>query len=171
MDSMGFPRGLIRYDAQPNIDAGGTRPARVQWKRLKTLGYGIVLSVMCGLLVYVLASRSHFEESVQQVRQPLFVVLSDGQIRNRYQVRITNKTDHEQVYDIKVRGIPENALDMGDAGEVRVRPGKSLMVPVNVKLPTAEARSHAEFDFIISPRGKPDEASTRRVRFYSREEN
>jgi polyferredoxin len=142
----------------------------VQWKRLKTLGYGTALAIMTGLLVYVLASRSHFEESVQQVRQPLFVVLTDGQIRNRYQVRITNKTDREQAYEIRVRGIPDGALDMGDAGEVRVRPGKSLMVPVNVKLPPAEARAIREFDFVIFPKGRSEETATRRVKFYAREE-
>ena len=170
MDTMGFQRGLIRYDNQFNADAGSPTPPKLYWKRLKTLGYGLALMLMSGLLVYVLASRSEFEESVQQVRQPLFVVLSTGEIRNRYQVRITNKTDREQSYVIRVQGLPEQAMDMGDLRSIVVRPGKSLVIPVSVRLkPEVAARINA-FDVVIAPVGEPGKSAVRRVRFHTREE-
>jgi len=104
------------------------------------------------------------------VRQPLFVVLSNGDIRNRYQIHITNKSQEVQDYRIGVRGIPEGALDLGEMREVSVRQGKSLMVLANVKLPPAMVRQVSEIEFVITPLKKPDQAVIKKVRFYGKHE-
>ena len=46
-----------------------------------------------------------FERSVSQVRQPLFVTLSNGDIRDRYQIRITNTGTHDETYVISARDL------------------------------------------------------------------
>jgi cytochrome c oxidase accessory protein FixG len=171
MDSMGYPRGLVRYDSETNAKSDNPVQPKLDLLRIRTIGYGIFILIMTGILVYNLATRTSFEESVQQVRQPLFVVLTDGEIRNRYQVRITNKTDHEETYVITTKGIPDGALDFGGlTNEVKVRAGKSLMVQVNVKLTPEEAAKTDTFEFIITPKDKPEEAGIRKVRFSSKHE-
>ncbi len=170
MGSVGFPRGLIRYDSEINIESKNPGKVHLDWLRLRTLGYGAAIVVMIAVLIYNIGSRSDLELSIQPVRQPLFVVLSNGDIRNRYQIRITNKTLDVQTYRIDVRGIPDSALDLGEFREVSVRQGKSVMVLANVKLDPAMLDKVDEVEFVITPMSKPDQAVTKKVRFYAKQE-
>ncbi|MEJ5211054.1 MAG: FixG Ig-like domain-containing protein, partial [Burkholderiales bacterium] len=166
MDSIGFPRGLIRYDSEVNIKSPQPGKPRLHWKRLKVVGYGLAVVVMSGLLIYSIAGRSDLEQAVIQVRQPLYVVLSDGQIRNRYQIRLANRSDHAQTYLLGVRGLPAEAADFGNFREVTVKPSQSILVQVSVKLPPEAAARVADFQFTITPKSRPDEVHVSPARFY-----
>jgi len=131
------------------------------------VGYGAALILMTAILIYNLATRSDLELSIQQVRQPLFVTLSDGSVRNRYQVHITNKTQEEQHYEIYVRDVPATALDIGEIREIKARPGKSVMVMASVKLSAAEAQKVNEFEFTIVTKNKPSDTLTKSVKFFA----
>lgn len=170
MDSVGYPKGLIRYDSEINIESKNPGKPHLEWLRLRTLGYGVAILVMVSVLIYNISTRSEIELSIQPVRQPLFVVLSNGDIRNRYQIHITNKTMDKQEYRITVRGVSEDALDMGEIDEVKVRPGKSEMVLANVRLSPDMARKVTEFEFVITPEHKPEQAIFKKVRFYTKHE-
>ena len=170
MDSVGYPRGLIRYDSEINIESKTPGKPHLEWLRLRTLGYGVAILVMVGVLVYNVASRSETELSIQSVRQPLFVVLSNGDIRNRYQIHITNKSQDVQTYRISVDGIPEETLDLGEMREVSIRQGKSLMVLANVKLSPVMVDQVSEFEFVITPTSKPEKAVKKIARFYAKHE-
>ena len=170
MESVGFPRGLVRYDSEINIESPKPGKPHLEWFRLRTLGYGVAILVMIGMLVYNIASRSDIQLSIQPVRQPLFVVMSDGDIRNRYQIHITNKTLDVQTYRISVRGIPESTLDLGEMREVSVRQGKSVMVMANVKLSPELVSKTDEVEFVITPLSKPDQAVMKKVHFYAKHE-
>ena len=150
MDKMGYPRGLIRYDSEVNLAKPKPDPARPHWKSLKVLGYGVSLILMCAYLVYDIGHRKSFEHSTQQIRQPLYVTLSDGSIRNRYQIRLTNLSGAEEVYSISARGLPEGALDLGNFRQVNIRNGKSVIIQASVQLDPARAGALHEFEFIIS---------------------
>ncbi len=165
MRSVGFPQGLIRYDAETTLKA--KTPPRLHWKRLKVLGYGGALAGMSALLVYSIASRVEFDQAVSQVRQPLYVLLSTGEIRNRYQLHISNRTAQDETYQLSVRGIPVDAADFGNFPQVLVKSGKSLQVQASVKLSPQQARQIAHFEFVITPLHKPAAARTSTVRFYS----
>ncbi len=171
MDSMGYPRGLIRYDSEINMNSPQPGNPHLYWLSIKTIGYGAFILLMSVFLIYDLSTRTEFEESVQQIRQPLFVTLSNGEIRNRYQIRVTNKTDHDQNYVISTSGIPPQAVEY-DSGsnEMRVRSGKSLMVQVSAKLTPSIAAETDHFEFIIAPKDKPGQATKRKIRFYSKHE-
>ncbi|MDD5240353.1 MAG: cytochrome c oxidase accessory protein CcoG [Sulfuricella sp.] len=171
MDSVGFPKGLVRYDSEINIESKTPGKRHLDWMRLRTLGYGGMILVMIIALVYNIATRSDIQISVQPVRQPLFVVLSDGDIRNRYQIHITNKTLAVQTYRISVRGVPEGALDLGEIGnEVSVHQGKSVMVLANIRLSPATADKVKDFEFVITPLSSPDKAIAKKVHFYTQRE-
>jgi len=167
MDSFSFPRGLIRYDSEKNLAAATPAAPRVQWKRLKTIGYGAALILMSAYLVYSIGTRGSFDRTVNQIRQPLYVVLSNGDIRNRYQIRITNKAAQEQTYQISARGIPANAVDLGNFREITVKPGHSGLVQASVRLAPAQAARTQRFELIITPQGKAAEARSEAVRFDS----
>jgi cytochrome c oxidase accessory protein FixG len=165
MDSFKFPRGLIRYDSEKNLALPVPAPARVNWKRPKVFGYGIALLLMTGGLAASVMGRSSFEEAVTQIRQPLYVVLSSGDIRNRYQVRLTNKADAPETYRIEAPGLPESALDLGNFPQITVKPGHSALVQASVRLSPDTARDTPEFILRVVPTHHPAEARDIRVRF------
>jgi cytochrome c oxidase accessory protein FixG len=170
MDSFGFPQGLIRYDSEKNLAAPVPAAPKVEWMRLKTIGYGAALILMGAYLAYSIGTRGSYDRTVNQIRQPLYVVLSNGDIRNRYQVRITNKAAQEQAYELSASGIPAGALDPGNFGKITIKPGHSGLVQVSVRLAPELAEHTHRFELIITPLGKPGEARSETVRFDSPKE-
>lgn len=165
MDSFKFPRGLIRYDAEANLAQAVPAKPRLNWKRLSIVGYGLAFSVMTGYLAYSIATRSHYDYTVTQIRQPLYVVLSNGDIRNRYQIRLTNKSGHDLAYRIAGAGLPEGALDLGNFQQVTIKTGHSALVQANVRLSPARAAQTSAFQFQITPLGLEKERQLTTVRF------
>jgi len=96
MTKIGKPTGLIDYLAlsdEPAERAG--EPPRPIWHhvfRKRTIMYTAIWSLMGVLLVYGLFVRTDLELTVAAVRNPVNVVLSDGSVRNTYDVRLRNKT-------------------------------------------------------------------------------
>ncbi len=166
MDSVGYPRGLVRYDSEINIESDKPGKVHIDLLRVRTVGYGVAILVMIFALIYNLATRTEVQLSIQPVRQPLFVVLSDGSIRNRYQIHITNKTTEEQTFQVTTQGLPENSVDMGEFSQVKIRPGKSLMVWASVSLTPEMAHKTDEVQFTVTPLSKPDKALVKKVKFY-----
>lgn len=171
MDSFGFPRGLIRYDSEKNLAASVPSAPKADWKRLKTISYGVALILMSAFLVYSVSTRGSYDRAVNQIRQPLYVVLSNGDIRNRYQIRITNKAAQDQAYVISATGIPAGALDLGNFREITIKPGHSGLVQASVRLEPEVAEKTRHFELIITPQGKPGEARSETVRFDSPKEH
>ena len=166
MDKMGYSRGLVRYDSEVNLARPAPTRPRLDWKRLKVIGYAVSLVLMTAYLFYDISTRQSFDHSVQQVRQPLYVTLADGAIRNRYQIRLTNLSGAEATYSIAVRGIPATALDLGNFARVTVRNGKSVTVLASVSLPPALAARTESFDFVI--RNSQGEEVVDAARFFAR---
>lgn len=167
MDSVGFPRGLIRYDSESNMHSATPGKPKLQWKRMKVLGYAAALLLMISALAFSIATRSSTEFNVQQVRQPLFVRLSDERVRNRYQLHLVNKTEHEEHYRIEVRGIPSTALDLGAVQEIHARAGKDFRLNAKVDLDKQLAAETHQFEFVVTPRSQPDQPLVRKVSFSS----
>ncbi len=169
MDSMNFPRGLIRLDSEVNLESDHPGKPHLDLKRLRTIGYGSAILLMTGFLVFNIATRSDIQLSIQPVRQPLFVITPEGDIRNRYQIHITNKAIGEQTYHISARGVPAQALDLSGMDTVTVRPGKSVMVIASVKLPPEAAHKVDEFEFVVTPESHPEKAIVKEAKFYAKE--
>ncbi|MHB8915896.1 MAG: cytochrome c oxidase accessory protein CcoG [Thiobacillus sp.] len=151
MDSFQFPRGLIRYDAEANLAKAQPAPPKLHWKRLNIIGYAVAFIVMSGLLAYSIAMRASFDSSVSQIRQPLYVVMSNGDIRNRYQIRLTNKTAQPMRYQIDAVGVPAGALDFGNFHQVPLAAGQSALVQASVRLNAEQAAKTRGFQFHIRP--------------------
>jgi cytochrome c oxidase accessory protein FixG len=168
MDSLGWERGLIRYDSENNLHSPNPTKPRIVWKRTRVILNALVLVCMVGFLGYRIVTRSALEVTVEQERQPLYVQLSNDRIRNRYKIHIVNKTEHDEHYAIRVRGIPEQALNMGnEPNPAFIRPGKDLRLPVKVDLDEAMAKRTREFEFEIIPLSDPDQRMVRKVSFFS----
>jgi len=172
MDSVGWERGLIRYDSERNLNLDVPAKPHLDFMRLKVLGYAGALALMTGVLVYNFVSRTEFEVRIAQVRQPLYVLLADEKVRNRYEIHLVNKTQMDEHYQINVEGIPQESVNMGNfPNPVTVPAGKDMKIPVKVDIEKNLARSINEFNFIIIPQSDPDKQVKRHESFDSPNEH
>lgn len=121
MDKIGLPRGLIRYDTETNQEARKSIPGwrdRLRWVRPRTVYYSVILAAVGSLMLYVIINRAPLELNVLHNRNPLFVKLSDGHIRNSYTIKILNKTHNDHRYALSVEGLSDPSIKLQGAGEL-----------------------------------------------------
>lgn len=129
MEKVGLPKGLIRYDTENRLEAKKQgRNETLKFIRPRTIYYACVLTLVGSIMLYALLARPLLEISVLHDRNPLFVALSDGTIRNGYTLKILNKTHDPHNYTLAVEGLEDPKIDIQSAGDVR---SNNLMVPAN----------------------------------------
>lgn len=119
MDKIDLPRGLIRYDTTNHMAAkekGGRERFRIL--RPRTFYYGLVLSFVAAIMLYALIARAPIELHVLHDRNPVFVQLSSGEIRNGYIIKILNKTHDNKTYMLRVQGLEGARIDINSAGDI-----------------------------------------------------
>lgn len=152
MDSIKYPRGLIRYSTEHELHGSLRR-----WYKPKNLGYSLSILLVTGLLVWSIVSRSLTELTVNQVRQPLYVTLSDGRFQNRYELKVVNKSDHSQSYRISLEGIDHAELDMGHFAKFSLKTGESVKLQVSVKHTRVSNESQlVNFMFVVQSLNSTD---------------
>ncbi len=81
-------------------------------------------------MLYALMTRHAFDISVIHDRNPVFVRLSDGAIRNGFTMRILNKQLETRRFALSVNGLPGGVVEivglpLGSANVVEVGPDQS----------------------------------------------
>ena len=148
MDKQGWPRGLIRYTSETALEG---RPTR--FFKLKTVGYGSAIVVVTGLLVLSILGRAELDASVSQVRQPLFVQMSDGSTQNSYEIALNNKTQRSLDLEIRVVGLEGAVLDLGRVEEIVLEPSQRTTVLARVRYhPDEEHPTRLPLEFEIADR-------------------
>ena len=110
MAQIGKPRGLIDYctldDAEVEKAGGTSHPVLKTLFRSRTLIYfGIWASIGLAML-FTLGQRTRLDLAVQPDRNPVYVRLSDGSIRNNYTLKIRNMETRPRIVDVYVEGLP-----------------------------------------------------------------
>lgn len=106
MDKIGKPRDLVRYDTEENIElrAQGHSP-ELHLLRPRTIYYTILLATISALMLGALLMRPDLGLNVIHDRNPLFVKLSNGDIRNGYDIKIINKSYETKSFRLVSEGI------------------------------------------------------------------
>ncbi len=122
------PTRLIAYDTDLNIKLrqSGERPM-VSIVRLRTMLYAAVIALVAGVMLYALATRRSEGISVIHDRNPLFVRLSDGELRNGFTVRILNKSLERRSFVLTVDGLAD--VDLKVVGDT-VTTGRMAVISV-----------------------------------------
>jgi len=144
MDTLHYPRGLIRYTSEHTLENKKTN-----WLKFKNIGYAIALLAVSVLLVVSIASRSLNELHVEQVRQPLYVVLSDGRVQNRYSIKIVNKSTSDKTFTLELQGFDQAMLEVRPAEQVLVEAGRSVTIQARVIAELIENTRQHEFRFVL----------------------
>lgn len=118
MDKVGLPRELITYDSvnRQNARAVGASVKR-RFMRPRTIIYIAVLAVVCSIFFAALATRGHLDVNVIADRNPIYVTLRDGSIRNGFSLNILNKTLEEHRYSLSIDGLEDFTLSIQGSRE------------------------------------------------------
>ncbi|WP_322894805.1 MULTISPECIES: cytochrome c oxidase accessory protein CcoG [unclassified Yoonia] len=150
MDKIGKPRGLIDYLAlsDQEEEAQG-KPAKPIWAhvlRWRTMLYTVMWAGIGVGLVFAMFIRADLEMSVAPLRNPTFVVLSDGTLRNIYDIRLLNKLGEDRVFTLSL--VSDQTLTMtlegADQDVVTVPANETMLQRVYVSAAPGSVAARAD---------------------------
>lgn len=150
MKKIGKPRGLVDYMAlsdEANERAGNPVKSVISHVlRPRTILYTTLWTLVGLGLVFALFIRSDIDVTVAPVRNPTYVTLSDGSIRNTYDVRIRNMHGEDRQFKIELTGDAayQVALEGSEDEFVTVTADEMKLQKVYIIVPRGEAPAEAE---------------------------
>jgi polyferredoxin len=106
MGKIGKPRGLIDYltlaDGERERTGAAPTPAWRSIVRPRTLLYFVLWSLIGVGLLVALFMRGDLAFSIEPVSNPVNVILSDGSVRNAYELRLRNMTGDDRDFRLSV---------------------------------------------------------------------
>lgn len=172
MDKIGKPRDLIGYLALTDeVRERAGQPPKSVWKhvfRPRTVLYTVLWAGVGVGLIVALFLRTEIDVNVTPVRNPTFVTLSDGSIRNTYDLRLRNKHGEDRWFDISLTSSArlELALEGRDDLRILVPANETFEARVYVtaaKDSVAATTDRTELRFWIADEGTADQPGTDRV--------
>ena len=173
MDKVGRPRGLIAYDTIRNLETPGAEILPVPWLRPRVLLYATLMAIVGVIMLTALLLRPELEVNVLHDRNPLYVRLSDGGLRNGYTLKILNKRYEPQAFRVTSKGLPSATLSIvgheKESDPTVMVPADGLeTIKVYVSLDKAGVRAlakeeddeaeSAEFSFVVTDVGGTESA-------------
>ncbi|MGZ8400603.1 MAG: cytochrome c oxidase accessory protein CcoG [Methyloceanibacter sp.] len=158
MDKVARPRGLIAYDTVRNLD-DGTHTVPINLLRPRVVLYATAMVVVGVVMLTALVLRPDLDVNVLHDRNPLYVKLSDGGLRNGYTIKLLNKLYQPRSFSIGVAGLPGAELsvigrDQEGRPVVTVPPDQlqslRLYVTLDRSAVAALPETATEFSFVIT---------------------
>jgi cytochrome c oxidase accessory protein FixG len=145
MAKLGRARGLIDYVAWSDIGRERRKePVRNRVIRPKTVGLGLSVMALVGVMGVGLSMRGDAKVTVIHDRNPVAVRLSNGRTRNGYAVRLYNKADRERSFRLDVAGLQAATVEVvGEDGPVSVGPDTTRELRVLVTAPADDRHTIA----------------------------
>jgi len=149
MESVGLPKGLIRYDSEEGIVNKAAKKFTP-----RSIGYSIVLLLIMGLVSFLLISRTDVDASILKTPGQQYQKRENNQVSNLYNYKIINKTFEE---------IPAEIRMMEGEGEIQyIGNNQELIIP-------SESMAEGTF-FLIRNMGDIEDRNTKvRLGIYSKE--
>jgi cytochrome c oxidase accessory protein FixG len=149
MDEVGRPRGLIDYATLEDCEreAAGEQPRPV-WKTLlrpRTLFYFSVWGAIGLAMLFALGVRSHTELSAAADRNPPFMLMSDGSIRNAFTLKIRNMESRPRRFTLALEGLDGAVMWSGTMS--RDNAARSLAIAVDPD------QTQAVRTYVVAPAG------------------
>lgn len=147
MERMNYPKGLISYTTEHRLEGDQTKVLRP-----KLIGYGVVLLVMMGLFFTQIARVEPAGLSVLRDRTQLYRINNAGEVENTYTLKIINKTQQPQTYQLDVSGL--QGVTWYGRQSVEVAPGEVLSVPMTLGIdPDTLSSAVSTIQFILTDSG------------------
>jgi len=146
MTSVNLPKGLIRFGQGEQHSK--TNDQGIQSNNLKLYGYSTLLFFCAVFLFYQLQHLDPFTAIIQQQAQPLATRLSDGRLKSRYLLHLTNKNAQSETFTVKSTGLPSDA-DLSPR-TFKVPLGKTYTYTLDIIVTPERAHLLKHFDVSIS---------------------
>ncbi|WP_417509973.1 cytochrome c oxidase accessory protein CcoG [Methylophaga sp.] len=151
MDKINEPRGLIRYASHKELHQGKAEVSL--WKRPRVIIYSLIMAFSIMGVGYGFTHFEPTEFNVVHERRPLYIQMSNGDIQNKYTLKLLNKTDQPLVVNYHIEGLPSASVDGLEQG-IKIQPGKIVPVTALVRLPSDTTSSGLhEFHFVATSEG------------------
>jgi cytochrome c oxidase accessory protein FixG len=119
MARVGLPRRLIAYDTDANVRRRREgRPARFRFVRPRTILYTIVLLIVSAIMLASFLTRHSIGLDVIRDRNPDFVTLADGSVRNGYTLKLMNHAAGARDFYLGVQGLKPAKVNVIGLGVV-----------------------------------------------------
>ncbi|MCG9770795.1 cytochrome c oxidase accessory protein CcoG [Pseudoalteromonas piscicida] len=162
MDKMNYPRGLIAYTTERNLESSSEKTKPV---RGKLIGYLMILVVITGALVANIAMRKPMDLDIIRDRNQLYRVNIEGLVENTYTLKVINKAQVEQKFSIAITGL-SNYQVIGKQ-EVHLAAGTTLDVPLSVVIDPYDLKKPVtEFEFVLINQDDPEERLAQPTNFF-----
>jgi cytochrome c oxidase accessory protein FixG len=107
MQKIGRTTRLIAYDTPINQDRRAENlPDIHKFVRPRTALYAGLIAIVLSVMGYTFIQRGFEGVNVLHDRNPLYVVNSDGSVRNGYTVRLLNRAGRPRSFEVAVEGLP-----------------------------------------------------------------
>ena len=155
MDKVGRPRGLISYDTDAAVAQRACgKKATYHPIRARTLYYGFALALVTGIMAWGFMHRSPVVFDVLRDRNPTFVRLHDGSIRDGYTLKLANRTFERHTFTISLAGLSQYELkspgaethDHGHTVNLTVEPDQVASLRLFVTTPADSLTAPSEPD-------------------------
>ena len=152
MTKLGRETNLVSYDTPINFDRRKEGLAPIfQPFRPRTMLYMVIIGIVVGIMGYTLATRGFAGVNVLHDRNPLYVVNSDGSVRNGYTIRLLNRVGFARNMVLSLEGAPAGttmeAVGITETVEgnplILVPPDTTREVRVNVVVPAAQIKTNS----------------------------
>ncbi len=175
MQQLGRPRGLIDYATLEGCDLekqGKPAPSIIrEILKPRTIVYFSVWGLIGLGLLFMLGTRDHLGLTVAKDRNPPYMLMSNGEVRNAYTVKLRNMEGRPREMEIGLQGLPGAVMwsdDMARASASRTlhrKVASDTADPVRVYV-IAPARTHEQaFSFTVRALDQAGGTSARQARF------
>ena len=135
MEGIGRPRGLIDYATLEDCEreAAG-EAARSPWRavfRPRTMVYFAIWASIGLALLFALGTRTRTELTVAPDRNPPFMLMSDGSIRNSFTLKLRNMESRPRDMEVAVEGLPGAVMWTDAIARAEAAPSQTLTVPAD----------------------------------------
>lgn len=159
MDQLGRPRGLIDYatledSAREQAGNPPTSHIKLIWHTRTLIYFGIWSAIGLALL-FLLGARERIDLTVAKDRNPPYMLLSDGSLRNAYTVKLRNMQSRPREMAVSLEGVPQAKMwtdDMSSDDATRVihrRVNADETQPLRIYVVAPEGTEKQEFAFVL----------------------
>lgn len=181
MKQVGRPRGLIDYATLEDSEREkkGAAPSshmKLIWHP-RTLIYLAIWSALGLGLLFMLGTRKHIDLAVQKDRNPPYMLMSNGEVRNAWTLKLKNMENRPRPMTVTIDGLPGAVMWTDSMSREQAGRTLTMQVPADTTLPVrayvvapAGTAEH-DFDLVLKANDKEGGGDVSHVRFSAPEEN
>jgi len=152
MKQVGRPRGLIDYATlEDTVSEKAGNPPTSHLKLIwhpRTLIYLAIWGAIGFALLFALGTRKHIDLAIQKDRNPPYMLLSSGEVRNAWTIKLKNMEGRPRPMTVTLDKLPGATMWTDSMSQDQASRSLHWMVPADTTLP---ARI-----YVIAPAGTPE---------------